>query len=357
MKRLLPLIIAVLIVAGWPPFFARAAESVLSPAPEGSFSIVVIPDTQHYLGRGTKAQPTSTNEVTNSVLDTHTRWVVDNLQRQRIVFVTHVGDLVDRNVPDQWAVARRCMDRLHNRVPYGIAPGNHDMKDDGNTSLFQAHFGAARFAGMPWYGGAFNHPGDPAISGNGANSFQLFSAAGMEFVILHLECNAPDDVLAWAGGVLDTHSKRRAIVTTHMGLGPLQKPKRPEDFVTAPKGRMQWKKTHGACGNTPQQMWDKCFRRHANLFLILSGDQSRTQAMRLVSTNDHGKPVHEVLSDYMQDRDGYWLRICRFLPAANRIEVKTFDSRDGRLCPGTKLLPDAAQHQFSIACEMTPIQP
>jgi hypothetical protein len=157
--------------------------------------------------------------------------------------------------------------------------------------------------------------------------------------------------------VLDAQSKRRAIVTTHMGLGPLQKPKDENDFRDAAKGRMQWKKTHGQHGNTPQQMWDKCFRKHANLFLILNGDQSRTQAMRLVSTNDHGKPVHEVLSDYMQDRDGYWLRICRFLLAANRIEVKTFDSRDGRLCPGTKLVPDPAQHQFPLACEMTAKQP
>jgi hypothetical protein len=206
---------------------------------------------------------------------------------------------------------------------------------------------------MTWYGGAFNGSRDPAISGNGANSFQLFTADGMDFVILHLECNAPDDVLAWAGGVLDAQSKRRAIVTTHMGLGPLEKPKDEEDFRDAPKGRMQWKKTHGARGNTPRQMWDKCFCKHANLFLILSGDQSRTQAMRLVSANDHGKPVHEVLSDYMQDRSGCWLRICRFLPAANRIEVKTFDSRDGRLCAGTKLVPDPAQHQFSLTYEMT----
>ena len=40
---------------------SAAAEPSLSPAPEGTFSIVVIPDTQGYRGRGTKAQPGSTD--------------------------------------------------------------------------------------------------------------------------------------------------------------------------------------------------------------------------------------------------------------------------------------------------------
>ncbi len=78
--------------------------------------------------------------------------------------------------------------------------------------------------------------------------------------------------------------------------------------------------------------------------------------MRLASTNDHGGTVYEVLGDYMQD-PGYWLRICRFLPSAGRIEVKTFDSRDGRLCTGTRLVPDPTRHQFSLDYGMTAKQP
>jgi len=39
----------------------------LNPAPAGSFSIVVLPDTQHYLGQGTKLQPdTRTRSPTRS---------------------------------------------------------------------------------------------------------------------------------------------------------------------------------------------------------------------------------------------------------------------------------------------------
>ena len=132
---------------------------------------------------------------------------------------------------------------------------------------------------------------------NNANSWQTFCAGGIDFIIVHLECNAPDDVLEWAGNILDNHPGLRAIVTTHMYLGPLEKPQKPEDYYDAPKGRMRWKKCHGSAGNTPQQMWDKCFRKHKNLSMILCGDQSRTQAFYQCSTGDAGNAVHEVLSD------------------------------------------------------------
>jgi len=331
-----------------------SGEERLPPSSEGSFSIAVIPDTQAYRGRGAKATPLSLAPVTNAIFDAHTQWIVDNLDAQRIVFVSHVGDIVDRNEPEQWAVARQAMDRLHGRVPYAIALGNHDLKASGDAALFQKHFPAERFVGVPWYGGTPS-AGLDARYGNNANSFQLFSAGGLDFVMLHLECNAPDPVLQWADKVLAEHASRRAIVASHMNLGPLAQPKKPDDYFAAPKGRMQWKKVHGAAGNTPQQMWDKCFRRHANVFLILSGDQSRTQALRQVSQNDAGRPVHEVLSDYMATTGSgdCWMRICRFLPAENRIDVFTIDSRTGQLCPGTKLVPQRDAHQFSLPYRMS----
>ena len=181
--------------------WAASQETLLGPAPEGSFTIVVIPDTQDYRGKGTKAQPKSEDPVTNEPFQIHTRWIVENLQTQRIVFVSHVGDIVDRNVPEQWAVARECMDRLHGRVPYGIAVGNHDMKASGDSSLFQQNFPASRFAGCAWYAGSYSGPDEENL-GNNANSCQLFSAGGMDFVFLHLACNAPDEVLSWADQML-----------------------------------------------------------------------------------------------------------------------------------------------------------
>jgi len=340
--------LAVVLLAAFGSLSASGQEAALGPAPEGSFTIIVIPDTQNYRGQGTKAQPKSTDPVTNDAFESHMRWIVGNLQRQRIVFVSHVGDIVDRKTPKQWEVARACMDRLHKLVPYGISAGNHDMFAGGDCSQFQQYFPAARFAEFPWYAGSYRGPKEELL-GNNANSCQLFSADGMDFVFLHLACNAPDEALNWANETLRTHARRRALVTTHMGLGPLEKPKTLRDFGDAPKGRMRWKKIYGVQGNTPQQMWDKCFAKHDNLFVVFSGDQSRSQALRQVSPNEHGKPVHELLSDYHE----YWLRVNRFLPGSNRIEVYTIDSRDSRLCRSTKNQPQADQHCFVLDYDMS----
>lgn len=326
---------------------SAAWAETLAPAPPDTFSVVVIPDTQAYRGRGTKAEPQSDAPVTNAVLETHVRWILDHRDQQRIVFASHVGDLVDKNVPDQWEVADRWLSLLDGRLPYAISPGNHDMKADGDTSLFARHFPAAKFAGCAWYGGTFPSP-VASRSGNNANSFQRFSAQGLDFVFLHLECNAPDDVLQWADQVLRDNAGRRALVTTHMGLGPLKKPVTEADFRTAPKGRMQWKKRHGSLGNTPEEMWQKCFRKHSNLFVIFSGDQSRTQALRQEAKTDAGTPVHEILSDYGPS----WLRVCRFVPGKSQIEIHTIDSRDGTLCEGTTRVPQRSEHQFTIPYEM-----
>ena len=317
-------------------------------APQGTFSIAVIPDTQHYRGGAANEKPKTANPVTNPVFDSYATWISRNLDEQRIAFVSHVGDIVDVNNQEQWAVARQMMDKLHGRVPYGISVGNHDMVRSGDSSLFQEFFPASRYEKYDWYGGHFKGTRG-SVSGNNANSFQLFSAEGFDFVFLHLECNAPDDVLAWADGILKTHSDRRALITTHMGLGPRGKPEEAQDYFDAPKGRMQWKKCHGDRGNTPQQMWDKCFRKHPNLFMICCGDQSRTQAMHQTSSVEHGNLVHEVLSDYGSNG----LRVMRFVPQKNRIEVRTWIPLKNEFCKSTKIVPDVDEHQFNLRYDMT----
>ncbi len=64
-----------------------------------------------------------------------------------------------------------------------------------------------------------------------------------------------------------------------MSLGPLYKPAKSDGYFTDPKGLMQWIKRHEERGNSPQQMWDKCFSKHANLRAVFSGDQSRPQSL------------------------------------------------------------------------------
>ncbi len=346
MFRLLRLLFAgsALILAG------RAAD--LDLPPPGAFTIVVIPDTQGYRGRATKATPQSTEPLTNPVFQHHTRWIAENLRAQNIVFVSHVGDIVDINNAEQWTLAPECLDRLHGVVPYSLTVGNHDMTSKGDASLYQRFFPAERYRGFAWYGGSYVHDRpEPNVSANNVNSYQLFSAGGLEFIHLSLECNAPDDVLAWADGLLRRHAGRRALVTTHMDLGPVERPKDNEGYIKDPKGRMSWVKIHGARGNSAVQMWEKLFRRHAGLGFIFSGDQSRTTAMRLAARGDAGNTVHSLLSDYTSSGP---LRIYRFVPSANEVRVITYDTSRRALVDTTAHAPARDQHQFTLSYAMKP---
>jgi hypothetical protein len=316
MKRYAVLIAALLLLAALMP----AAAADLEPAPEGSFTVAVIPDTQSYRGREAGAQADGLPALENPYFEALTPWILEHLRSQRIVFVTHSGDIVDKNIPEQWEVARMCMDRLHGAVPYGIAPGNHDMTSAGDTSLFQQYFGAERFAGFRWYGGAYAGNPDlgPATSGNNANSYQLISAGGLDLLFLHLECNAPDDVLAWAEDVLARYHERKVFVTSHMSLGPL---------------------------HPPQQLWEKLYSKHPNIMLVQTGDQSRTQAIRQSSRAEGGNIVHEMMFDYGGGRN---IRLLRFMPAQNRIQAITWNVQDECLLESSDRVLDRGQWQFTL---------
>lgn len=329
---------------------AYAAE--LDSAPAGSFTIAVIPDTQGYFGEATKRTPESKDPVTNPVFEKHVQWITQNLQSQRIVFVSHVGDIVDRNVEPEWKVARQKLDQLHGVVPYSLTVGNHDMESDGDSSLYQRYFGAERFRDFPWYGGSF----EPARSssersGNNANSYQLFTAEGIDFIHISLECNAPDDVLAWADALLTKYAKRKALITTHMDLGVIDRPKTKEGYIHNPKGRMKWTKNHASHGNSAVQMWDKLYRKHANLGFIFCGDQSRCTALRQDNQGDHDETIHALLSDYTSSGP---LRLYRFFPAENRVQVITYDTTLNELTESTEHVKEHDAHQFNLPYSMRP---
>ena len=318
--------------------------------PAEAFTVVIIPDTQSYAGKGCKATPLSTDPVTNANLEAQVKWIREHRDDQNIVFVSHVGDIVDKNNADQWAVAKQHLDQLRGVVPFSLTVGNHDMTSKGDARLFQEHFPAASFTAHPWYLGSYTHTrSDQNVSANNVNSAQLFSAGGMDFIHLSLECNAPDDVLAWADDLLTKHMNRRALITTHMDLGILDKPKTEEGFIHDPKGRMSWIKIHGTRGNTGEQMWDKLYRKHTNLRLIFCGDQSRVTALKLTSPADDGQPFTSMLSDYMSQPV---LRLLRFVPAKNRIRALTYDVTQQVLVDDTPYVHDLDQHQFTLAYPM-----
>lgn len=278
---------------------ALAAGLTACGQPPESFSIVMLPDTLFY------------SERHPSFFHDQTKWIAANAETENIAFVTHVGDIVAHGDarPEQWRVAREAMERLNGVVPWGVAIGNHDYDlgdPPGRARAFLENFGPDRFRGRSWYGGA---------SANGLNSCQLFRALGREYLAIHLETDAPDAAITWAQGVLDRFPGRPAIVTTHVYLSDETGKHAAESYYR--KGS----------GNSGQQIWDKLVRRNPRIFLVLCGHSSRAGGeAHQISANDDGQVVYEILADYQKrDHGGSgWLRIIRFHPRENMIQVETF---------------------------------
>lgn len=325
----------------------------LPSLPEGAFTMAVIPDTQLYRGEGAlvkPGQPKQKGPTRNPAFSSRVEWIASNLEKERIAFVAHVGDIVDACNPLQWDFASRLMSKLDGRVPYGISVGNHDSEDgDTVASGFTKAFPASRYEGSSWYVGQ---------RGDNANSCQLFEAGGMKFVTLHLECNAPEDVLEWADGMMGKYKDRVGIIVTHMYLGYLtrehDKLQRKNHYEDPPGygdwfGVMAWKKVHGERGTTAQEMWDRHFSKYTNLFLILCGDQSMATTWRHLQFGRNGNCVYSVLQDYPRASDGEdWLRLFRFRPDRGVVEVRTYSPSQDRLCDDAGFWHGRSWHQFEL---------
>ena len=259
------------------------------------FTLIGLPDTQHY------------SEVYPNIFLGQTQWIVANKNALNIPFVTHYGDCVQNgdSFESEWQNADAAFNELEtvmlpDGIPFAVNVGNHDQSPEGDpdgnsTTLYNQYFGIARFQGRAYYGGHYGSNND--------NHYDLFSAGGMDFIIINLEYDTSPDqaILDWADNLLATNSNRRAIVVTHLVMN------------TGNPGSFR------AQG---QAIYD-ALKDRSNLFLMLGGhvfgEGRRTDVFG-------GNTVHSLAANYQNRANGGdgWLRIHEFVPASNVINVKTY---------------------------------
>jgi hypothetical protein len=243
-------------------------------------------------------------------------------------------------------------------LPFGVAPGNHDYdaawsvagyppnrsKRSSKRERTVENWGIAHFGGLDNFRSVFGEKSDffrdrpwyVASYKGGANSAQLFSAGGYQFLHIALEMQPGDDVLRWAALVLERYPGLPTIITTHDYLNV--------DGERLARPLMDLARVDPDFHNSAEQVWQKFLSRHDQIFLVLSGHH-HGQSYR-VDDNVEGNPVYQVLADY-QDRgqaavdagrkrraglgDG-WLRLMRFDFATQpaTIAVKTYSSHYDR---------------------------
>ncbi len=269
-RRLLKLLLILTILAG-------LTVPGTAHEPNG-FSVVLLPDTQLY-----------SEKFPENYL-AQTEWIRDRACKDRTRLVIHLGDIVQNpTVEKEWIVADRAHRLLDGVVPYSVLPGNHDGAP-GDTTLYNKYFPPRRFDRYPWYGGHMGRTND--------NNYSLFCAARMKFMVICLQYHPTDEVLDWAAGIVEQHADRRVIVATHDYMGP--KKRRP----------------------IGDKIFNQLVRKHESIFMVVCGHVGA--AAQLISVNDAGGQVHEVLCDYQNlphGGDG-WLQILRFSPDENRIRIE-----------------------------------
>jgi hypothetical protein len=274
-------------------FYGRQKTNIAA----SNFTLAVIPDTQFY----------TINTGGNTYFNAETTWIANNQTSQNIVFVTHTGDITqngDNDTDDsEWVIADSAMSILErdpsnpsDDVPYSISPGNHDALGSvgGVLSHYDAHFPVSRFASKPYYSGHYGT--------NNNNSYSLFSAGGMHFIMINLACttSTPSSaVLAWAGGLLKDDVSRRGIVVCHNAM-----------------------ETNGAFTSTGQAVFN-ALDDNANWFLLLCGHAGTTGR---VDQGTDGHSIYSLEADYEGSPNGGngYIRLLQFQPANDQIQVKTY---------------------------------
>jgi hypothetical protein len=256
------------------------------------FTVAVVPDTQYQFDqdRGDAAPLTASFE-----------WLIEQRTSENIVFIAHLGDVVENALAMEFAQADpvfRILDRA--RFRYSVLAGNHDIdasKDDTRgPSPYLDTFGPRRFRWMPTYGGS---------TPNGYNSYHVFRAAGRQWLLLAMDWRPSDASFAWARGVIAAHPKLPVILTTH-------------ELVNADAGQpVAYFTAHG------NRVWDQLVNDNDQIFLTLNGHF--WPPGRVTRTNSKGHDVHLHLTNY-QDRyygGSGMVRFYHFDLARNTIDVET----------------------------------
>lgn len=281
---------------------------------QSDFTIVALPDTQYY------------SETYPSTFTAQTKWVVDNATALNIQAVLGLGDIVN-TASNTWEYQNadtsvKLLDSAN--IPYLLAIGNHDYSDSGDasgrtseTTNFNAYFGPSRYQGYPWYKGQY-----PA--GSNENFYGILTINGKQYLFLMLEFYPRDAALAWAASVIAANPAAEVIVVTH-------------SYVYIDSTRVSLCDSINAqtynvgADNDGETLWKKFVSQYSQISLVLNGHFAYTDSTaegvgRRTDLGISGNIVNEMLSDYQEMTNGGngYLRILKFRPSLNTIEVSTY---------------------------------
>lgn len=277
-------------------------------------TLVLLPDTQTYAEK----YP----EVLQAQIDYLVR------EAANIDMVLQQGDLTQNNNEREWQEVKDAFTKLDGKLPYAILPGNHDMgsvpgkfADVRNTTLYNQYFPIAHMSTLPNFGGAFENKMD--------NTWYTLGKGKWKWLVVNLEFGPRDTVLQWANNVIKLHPTHTVIVNTHAYLYSDSTRQNDKDYWRA-QGYGIGKDTGANAVNDGEQIWQKLVKRNPNIRFVFSGHVLNTGVGTLVSINDAGYPVYQMLANYQEGVRGSvkggngWLRILQIDMKKKTLRVQTY---------------------------------
>ncbi len=276
---------------------------------------ILLPDTQTYA------------EKFPEILQSQTDWILK--ESKDIDLVIQQGDLTQNNNDTEWQVVKTAFAKLDNQVPYVLAAGNHDMgsapgifADNRNTTLFNRYFPVSHMSTLPGFAGVFEE-------GKMENAWYLLETGKSKWLILTLEFGPRNTVLDWANKIVSQHPDRTVIINTHAYMYA-DSTRQGAGDNWLPQGYGVGKDAGDALVNDGEGIWKKLVKLHPNIRYVFSGHVLHTGVGTLISLNDYGYPVYQMLANYQEGVKGSvkggngWLRILDFDMKKKILSVKTY---------------------------------
>lgn len=318
---------------GWPRTLAPVSNEEPDPLPPGATTLAVLPDTQYYA------------RCQNRHLQAQSEWIEHERKARNIKAVLTLGDLTDSNTDAEWQFFKQALAPLDPSLPIVLTPGNHDYGEGGTANRRQTLFAKYFEPAFARAAGALVETLDATTLENAFYSIDLGRA---KLGVLSLEWSPRDKTVAWANDVLRRHPKHRAIVVTHAYL---YSDDSRYDFAERGKDQAWNPRTYRTNSGDEavqgafdgEMLWQQLVKKHAGIFLVLSGHVLNDGTGQLTSQGDRGNTVHQILSNYqMLDEGGLgYLRLLELLPDGRGLHVKTYS-------PSLGLFATAADQDFSL---------
>ncbi len=262
------------------------------------FSIVHFTDTQ-YISEGAVEQETAEERaVWESAYAGIVNWIKDNKDPRKISYVAHTGDIIENNIrkPADEAMQKQVVGELEVSsrqqrvldeagIPNGVIAGNHDNQsgtEDGPEAIYNKYYGPGRYqtAAQGWQHAEY---GGPWKEGDNQNHYDLFSAGGLDFVVVGLSYGVTREEAEWADSIFKRFPDRNGILLSHDYLVPSTNPDGRGAGFSAPDGSMLYKTV---------------VEKNPNVFLILAGHEHGVATNVKPKVGQVGKGVVELLADY-----------------------------------------------------------